>query len=70
MPNAYSLGLSREVAYSLGVSREVAYSLGVSREVVEVVDDAVLEDVPAHLPRDAVRVRVGVRVVGMPLPCL
>ena len=60
MPNAYSLGLSREVAYSLGVSRDV----------VEVVDDAVLEDVPAHLPSDAVRLGVGARVVGMPLPCL
>ena len=60
MPNAYSLWLSREVAYSLWLSREV----------VEVVDDAVLEDVPAHLPRDTVRVRAGVRVVGMPLPCL
>ena len=47
-----------------------AYSLGPSREVVEVVDDAVFEDVPAHLPRDGVRVRVRVRVVGMPLPCL
>ena len=47
-----------------------AYSLWLSREVVEVVDDAVLEDVPAHLPRDTVRVRAGVRVVGMPLPCL
>ena len=57
-------------AYSLGRSREVAYSLGASREVVEVVDDTVLEDVAAHLPSDAVRVRVGARDVGMPLPCL
>ena len=47
-----------------------AYSLGVPREVVEVVDDTVLEDVAAHLPSDAVRVRVGARDVGMPLPCL
>ena len=34
------------------------------------MDNAVFEDVTAHLPRDGVRVRVGLRVVGMPLPCL
>ena len=44
MPNVYSLWRSREKAYSLGVSREVVRSW-----------TAVLEDVAAHLPSDAVR---------------